>query len=233
MIQTIHTQKLAAALNAHITRNEKIKGKIDCLVQVNTSHEHGMLEDISSQKCAEIWFVEKSGVADEKAAELVQFILNECDRLNFRGLMTIGKIGYDVSNGPNPDFLKLLKVRDDVCEKCGLAQGQVELSMGMSSDYQHAVRIWIQTKSKLNLTNSDNVGSCNRSCWIRDFRWSARLVAKQSPPTRQIQSRRIWLNHLKNKDQITKLQVWSMSHYHLYSCCTLPKNSNGQKPNLC
>lgn len=43
MIQTIHTQKLASALNSHIARNDKIQGKIDCLVQVNTSNEDGKI----------------------------------------------------------------------------------------------------------------------------------------------------------------------------------------------
>lgn len=48
---------------------------------------------------------EKSGVPPNEAANLVKFIMENCPNLKFRGLMTIGKFGYDTSKGPNPDFL--------------------------------------------------------------------------------------------------------------------------------
>ena len=54
--------------------------------------------------------------------------------------MTIGVYGFDCSSGPNPDFLKLLEVRDYVCSKLNISKSEVELSMGMSADYEHAVR---------------------------------------------------------------------------------------------
>ena len=59
--------------------------------------------------------------------------------------MTIGAYGYDVSLGPNPDFLKLLKVRDDVCQQLSILSSEVDLSMGMSSDYAHAVSFTLIT----------------------------------------------------------------------------------------
>lgn len=57
------------------------------------------------------------------------------------GLMTIGAYGYDAAAGPNPDFLALKKCREDVCSVLGLSSENVEISMGMSSDYEHAVSI--------------------------------------------------------------------------------------------
>lgn len=55
--------------------------------------------------------------------------------------MTIGEYDYDVSRGPNPDFISLAKIRQEVCQKLNLDINQVELSMGMSTDYEHAVSI--------------------------------------------------------------------------------------------
>lgn len=53
--------------------------------------------------------------------------------------MTIGQYDYDMSKGPNPDFKTLAKCREEVCEKLNLDINNVELSMGMSTDYEHAV----------------------------------------------------------------------------------------------
>ena len=54
--------------------------------------------------------------------------------------MTIGEYGYDMSKGPNPDFLTLKECKTKVCEELELDDKKVELSMGMSTDYEHAVR---------------------------------------------------------------------------------------------
>ena len=55
--------------------------------------------------------------------------------------MTIGAYGYDVSNGPNPDFVKLLAIREQVCASLSMPKSAVDLSMGMSSDYEHAIAL--------------------------------------------------------------------------------------------
>ena len=54
--------------------------------------------------------------------------------------MTIGAFDHDLTKGPNPDFQTLLKCRDDVCDALELNVENVELSMGMSGDFEHAVR---------------------------------------------------------------------------------------------
>ena len=55
--------------------------------------------------------------------------------------MTIGSYEASVnsSDSRNPDFDALIKCRDDVCKKFNLDFKQVELSMGMSHDFDQAV----------------------------------------------------------------------------------------------
>jgi hypothetical protein len=50
-------------------------------------------------------FAEKNGCAPENAIHLVKHILEKCPNLELVGLMTIGKFGHDLSQGPNPDFI--------------------------------------------------------------------------------------------------------------------------------
>ena len=40
----------------------------------------------------------------------------------------------------NPDFVKLVECRAEVAAASGLQDDDVEVSMGMSGDYEHAVR---------------------------------------------------------------------------------------------
>lgn len=49
--------------------------------------------------------------------------------------------GYDTKNGPNPDFLALQNCRDDIVRELDLDYKNIELSMGMSNDYEQAVRL--------------------------------------------------------------------------------------------
>ena len=57
--------------------------------------------------------------------------------------MTIGAIARSQSLPPgqeNEDFEKLKEVRDEVCKELGLDKGKLKLSMGMSEDFESAVR---------------------------------------------------------------------------------------------
>lgn len=60
--------------------------------------------------------------------------------MKFLGLMTIGMFGYNIANGPNPDFICLIKCREKISDELGIDIKNIELSMGMSNDYEHAVR---------------------------------------------------------------------------------------------
>ncbi|KAK3908874.1 Pyridoxal phosphate homeostasis protein [Frankliniella fusca] len=125
MVETVDTEKLASALN---TSYEKYRKKPDCrlkvMIQVNTSGEE-----------------EKSGCSPDMAASLYLFVQEKCPALEAVGLMTIGQYGYDVSNGPNPDFLGLVKCRKEVASKMGVDEHTIELSMGMSTDYADAIEL--------------------------------------------------------------------------------------------
>ena len=53
--------------------------------------------------------------------------------------MTIGAVGHDFSQGPNPDFEQLTECRKLVCREFELEEEEVGLSMGMSADFEEAV----------------------------------------------------------------------------------------------
>lgn len=55
--------------------------------------------------------------------------------------MTIGRFGYDYSQGPNPDFLCLLECRARLCNAYSLDTDSLNISMGMSDDFEHAVSV--------------------------------------------------------------------------------------------
>jgi hypothetical protein len=87
--------------------------------------------------------LEKNGVAPTEAPNLFGHILTKCPNLLVDGVMTIGKYGYDTSNGPNPDFVELMKCHQAICEKFEREPGDVSVSMGMSDDFEQAVSIYV------------------------------------------------------------------------------------------
>ncbi|XP_057376275.1 pyridoxal phosphate homeostasis protein-like [Daphnia carinata] len=123
MIETVDSLKLANALNTSWTKLEKTE-KLKIMVQVNTSGEEN-----------------KSGVPPREASNLTKQIMDDCQGLEVCGLMTIGAYDYDVTLGPNPDFLKLVKCHKEICHTLDIQPESLELSMGMSSDYEHAIEL--------------------------------------------------------------------------------------------
>jgi len=73
------------------------------------------LSEIFLRVNAFLHFTEKNGCTPEEAIQLVQHIVDKCPNLELVGLMTIGKFGYDLSKGPNPDFIVSLKLEDVTC----------------------------------------------------------------------------------------------------------------------
>lgn len=81
--------------------------------------------------------------------DLAQFILKECPRLRLHGLMTIGSLSESLSSDENNDFRTLIAARDalqallgnDTKEKWGDGEGKLLLSMGMSSDFEEALKV--------------------------------------------------------------------------------------------
>ena len=101
--------------------------RLRVFVQVNTSGEPN-----------------KSGV--EPGAETVglcRHVREQCPHLRLQGLMTIGAIARSVATkegAENEDFATLRSEKANVIKALGLAEGELELSMGMSSDYEDAIR---------------------------------------------------------------------------------------------
>uniref|UniRef100_A0A8C5PZE1 Pyridoxal phosphate homeostasis protein n=1 Tax=Leptobrachium leishanense TaxID=445787 RepID=A0A8C5PZE1_9ANUR len=123
MLETVDSVKLADKVNSSWQKKSSSE-KLKVMVQIKTSDEES-----------------KHGLEPGEAVELVKHIKEKCQSLEFAGLMTIGSFGYDLAQGPNPDFQLLLAQRQEVCEKLGLQLQAVELSMGMSNDFEHAIDV--------------------------------------------------------------------------------------------
>lgn len=129
-VQTVSSQKLATALNKNWPEDRQ--SVLNVLIQVNTSGEDS-----------------KSGLSsdDDELANLAQFIVKSCPRLHLRGLMTIGSLSESLSGDENHDFELLKKTRDKLqttLKEQGVdgwgEGGELVLSMGMSSDFEAALR---------------------------------------------------------------------------------------------
>ncbi|XP_078421518.1 pyridoxal phosphate homeostasis protein isoform X1 [Cetorhinus maximus] len=162
MIETIDSIKLADKVNLSWQKKQAPQ-RLKVMVQVNTSEENS-----------------KHGLSAEETVQVVRHVLTNCPSLEFIGLMTIGRYGYDLSQGPNPDFqllsfpcslvpyMELLSNiipcfihyldrntdsssvlsnsvlaahRKELCDQLNLPLKTVELSMGMSTDYEHAIQV--------------------------------------------------------------------------------------------
>lgn len=133
-VSSVDTAKKATELEkgrrdlAEKDKEEKEKKeKLRVLVQVNTSGEES-----------------KSGVQPQNATELCKHILEQCPHLHLGGLMTIGAIArsQESSSSPesvNEDFITLRETRDGVAKDLGLDVTELQLSMGMSQDFEAAI----------------------------------------------------------------------------------------------
>ncbi|XP_076363981.1 pyridoxal phosphate homeostasis protein isoform X1 [Tachypleus tridentatus] len=123
MVETVDSERLADVLNKAWEKLNSCQ-KLKVMVEVNTSGEDS-----------------KSGVDLEGASSLVHHVIDKCQNLEFTGLMTIGILDHYISSGPIPDFLRLVKCRQDICSHLGLDPNKIELSMGMSGDFEHAIEL--------------------------------------------------------------------------------------------
>lgn len=122
LVETVSTMKLANKLNRAVGDLKKESDvddfyRLGILIQINTSNEKS-----------------KSGVSTSEAVTLANEICNSCPNLHFKGLMTIGAPG-DMSC-----FNKLHQCRSEVAKSIGVAEAELELSMGMSGDFEEAIR---------------------------------------------------------------------------------------------
>uniref|UniRef100_A0A6I8N7G3 Pyridoxal phosphate homeostasis protein n=2 Tax=Ornithorhynchus anatinus TaxID=9258 RepID=A0A6I8N7G3_ORNAN len=123
MLETVDSVKLADRVNSSWQKKGSPE-RLKVMVQVNTSGEES-----------------KHGLLPADTVATVEHINTKCPSLEFVGLMTIGSFGHDLSQGPNPDFQMLVSLRKELCEKLNMSTDSVELSMGMSMDFQHAIEV--------------------------------------------------------------------------------------------
>ncbi|CAG8287713.1 unnamed protein product [Penicillium olsonii] len=131
-VESVDTEKKAKLLDKGWgERSEDVKahaedgGQLRIYVQVNTSGE-----------------ANKAGIEPEAAAGLCRYIRDQCPGLKLQGVMTIGAIARSketTAENVNEDFVCLRETRDRVVKELGLEE--LELSMGMSSDYEGAIAL--------------------------------------------------------------------------------------------
>ncbi|XP_033633600.1 pyridoxal phosphate homeostasis protein-like [Asterias rubens] len=121
MVETVDSMKLANEINKTWERLNK-GHRLKVMVQINTSREE-----------------QKHGVPTSECCNLYDHIRQHCQALDVVGIMTIGAFDHDLSKGPNPDFQALIKCREDICSTFSLPKESIELSMGMSNDFEHAI----------------------------------------------------------------------------------------------
>jgi pyridoxal phosphate enzyme (YggS family) len=126
VIEAVDSTKLAKKLEDVLATEDEARKAIEqpprqvrVFVQVNTSGEES-----------------KFGVEPKDALDVCRFVQEQCTHLRLRGLMTIGKLHGD----PADDFKKLVEVRGQVSHALKIPLIDFELSMGMSGDYETALR---------------------------------------------------------------------------------------------
>lgn len=127
-VSSIDSLKKAQLLNKHrgeLIASSSTTATLNVHVQVNTSGEES-----------------KSGCPPgPETVSLCRSIESDCPNLNLLGLMTIGAIARSVATTPeteNEDFSLLKEQRDLVARELGIER-ELELSMGMSEDFEGAI----------------------------------------------------------------------------------------------
>ncbi|GAX86632.1 hypothetical protein CEUSTIGMA_g14040.t1 [Chlamydomonas eustigma] len=119
MVETVDSTKLAHKLNKAVEGSGR--PPLSVMVQVNTSGEES-----------------KYGVGPSEVVSLARHVFTQCPHLKLAGLMTIGMPDY--TSRPE-NFECLAKCREDVSQDLGLPVDQIELSMGMSGDFEQAIEM--------------------------------------------------------------------------------------------
>ena len=124
-VDSLKKAQLLDKYRGELLAAEASAGKLNIHVQVNTSGEE------SKAGC--------SPGAD--TISLCRSIVNDCPNLHLLGLMTIGAIARSVATtaeNENEDFTTLKEQQELVVKELGLDR-ELELSMGMSEDFEGAI----------------------------------------------------------------------------------------------
>ena len=114
LMQSLDSIELATELNKKLEAKET---KINCLLQINAANEES-----------------KSGFKSEEAYDMYQQILERCPNIHLKGVMTIGAHTEDTKL-----IQQSFETTQSIYEKLQ-KEGATVCSMGMSSDYQLAIK---------------------------------------------------------------------------------------------
>ncbi|KZP17678.1 hypothetical protein FIBSPDRAFT_746671 [Athelia psychrophila] len=138
-IETLTSAKAATALNKAMPAERT--SLLNVFLQVNTSGEDSK---------SGVPPLTASSTSDAELVQLAHHVSTACPRLRLQGLMTIGSIDQSLSDSENKDFETLKVTRDalhklleadaSVTEKSWGQEGRLLLSMGMSSDFEAALK---------------------------------------------------------------------------------------------
>ena len=113
LMQSIDSLDLALAIDERLKRKERT---MNCLLQINSAEEES-----------------KSGVSPEEARDIYQEILERCDSITLKGVMSIGAHTEDQSI-IQESFERTYQIYDSL-----QSDGATVCSMGMSGDYELAI----------------------------------------------------------------------------------------------
>jgi len=114
LMQSLDSMELALELNKKLLAKEQ---SMNCLLQINAANEES-----------------KSGVSSEEAFDIYQTIKETCPQINLKGVMTIGAHTEDTKL-----IQQSFETTQSIYEKLE-KEGATICSMGMSSDYQLAIK---------------------------------------------------------------------------------------------
>lgn len=127
-VDTAKKAQLLSTARSALIQSDPSLPQLSIHVQVNTSGEEA-----------------KSGCSPgPDTVALCREILENCPGLHLLGLMTIGAIARSKATTPdteNEDFIALKDQRDLVTKELGLEEERLELSMGMSEDFEGAIKM--------------------------------------------------------------------------------------------
>ena len=121
-----HETKTDSSTESSNKVNEPRNDRLRIQIQVNTSGEDS-----------------KSGVEPGETLELCKHVIENCTHLQLTGFMTIGAIARSqatTAETENEDFIKLRDIRQDVAKALDMNEDELELSMGMSGDFENAIK---------------------------------------------------------------------------------------------
>ena len=118
VIETVDNYKMAEILNTHAEARNSVQ---EILVQVNLSHEES-----------------KFGVDPDVFSSLIEDIILRRKWLLLVGLMTIPPF-FEDSEKTRPYFSALRDLRDTIGSEGLIESGSLDLSMGMSGDFEAAI----------------------------------------------------------------------------------------------